>query len=107
MRDELRKIWSLFTSAEKRKAAWMLALVVMMAVFETAGVISIVPFLSVLGRPDVVHENPWLRRAYEFSEAVDVRQFIVILGIGSMVTVVLSSAFKTITLHTLNRFVHL
>src|SRR5690606_34130604 len=99
-------LWSVFTPAEKRKALLMLLLVVLMAAAETVGVLSIMPFLSVLGRPDIIHENPWLHRAYVTLGVADTRSFIIALGIGSIALVVASSAFKTVTQHVINRFVH-
>lgn len=107
MRNTLEKVWSLFTPAEQRKAQWMLALALLMALAETLGVVSIMPFLSVLARPGVVHENPWLERAYSTLGFTDTASFIVALGIVSIVIVITSSVFKTITQHLLNRFVHL
>ncbi len=83
-----------------------LVLVVLMAVAETVGVLSIMPFLSVLGRPETIHENPWLEQIYSGLGFTDTRNFIVTLGIFSIAVVLISSAFKTVTLHILNRFVH-
>ncbi|RYG88545.1 MAG: ABC transporter ATP-binding protein [Alphaproteobacteria bacterium] len=104
---DLSKLWSIFTPAEKRRAVAMLILVVLMAAAETVGVVSIMPFLSLLGRPDIVHENPWLQQAYAAFDFTDTRRFIVALGITSILVVIASSAFKTVTQHVLNRFVHL
>ncbi len=107
MLASLAKIWGVFTLAEKRKAAWMLVLVVLMAMAETLGVLSIMPFLSVLGRPAVIHEHPVLQAAFSRMGFHDERDLILALGLASIVTVVAASAFKTVTLHVLNRFVHL
>lgn len=107
MLESLGKLRSLFTAGEQRKGLWVLALIVCMAMLETVGVISIMPFLSVLGRPHVIYENYWLGRIYEAGHFTDEQSFMVVLGIGSIVLVVGSSLFKTLTLHTLNRFVHL
>ena len=85
----------------------MLALVVMMAMAEAIGVLSIMPFLSVLGRPSVVQENHLLLAAYRRLGLHETRQFILLLGLASIVLVIGSSLFKTVTLHVLNRFVHL
>jgi ABC-type multidrug transport system fused ATPase/permease subunit len=85
----------------------MLALVVLMAMVETLGVLSIMPFLSVLGRPAVIHENAFLSAAYERFNFRGTRDFILALGMASIVLVIASSIFKTITQHVLNRFVHL
>ncbi|ERI52243.1 hypothetical protein N878_05325 [Pseudomonas sp. EGD-AK9] len=107
MIEALGKLWSLFTPVEQRKGLGVLALVVAMAVLETLGVLSIMPFLSVLGRPEIIHENAWLSWVYDAWGYSGERTFIVALGVASIVLVVVSSLFKTLTLHALNRFVHL
>ncbi|WP_417316225.1 ABC transporter ATP-binding protein [Cycloclasticus pugetii] len=102
----LGKLWQLFTPAERYKGLGVMVLIVVMAGLETAGVVSIMPFLSVLGRPEVIHENPWLNRLYETWNFVDERTFIIALGTASIVLVVGSSLCKTFTLYALNSFVH-
>lgn len=102
-----KKVWALFTGSERRKAVVMLVLVVLMAAAETLGVLSIMPFLSVLARPEVVHENRWLQAAYEAFGFHSPRDFIAVLGVASMATVIASALFKTLTLHAVNRFIHL
>lgn len=106
MFNALGKIWAVFTSAEQRKSVLMLVLVTLMAVAETAGVLSIMPFLAVLGRPAVIHENTLLQSVFERFGFHDTRSFIFALGFASIALVVGSSIFKTITLHALNRFVY-
>lgn len=84
----------------------MLCLVILMALTETAGVLSIMPFLSVLARPGIVNEHPVLQAIYIRSGAKDMPEFIFMLGLATMAVVMLSSAIKIIILHLLNRFVH-
>ena len=107
MLNVVKKIWNIFTPAERRKAVRMLVLVVLMAMAETASVLSIMPFLSVLGRPSIIKENNLLLSVYRQLGMADTREFIFLLGFASIALVVGSSVFKTITLHVLNRFVHL
>lgn len=107
MRNTLQKVWQLFTAAEQRKALGMLMLALLMALAETLGVLSIMPFLSVLARPGVIQETPWLHELYTQLDLAQPRSFIMALGLASIVLVIASSAFKTITQHLLNRFVHL
>jgi ABC-type multidrug transport system fused ATPase/permease subunit len=101
------KIWRIFTPPERRKAVGMLALCILMAMAETFGVVSIMPFLSVLARPESAQENPVLRAVYERFAFANLRDFTLALGVFSIVVVIASSAFKTVTLHALNRFMHL
>src|SRR5690242_20919061 len=98
MLRDLAKIRDILTPAERRKAVWMLVLVVLMALAETVGVLSIMPFLSVLGRPAVIHENPWLGAVYEQIGFRSTNRFIFALGLSSITLVIASSAFKTIAL---------
>lgn len=107
MIKDLGKIWAIFTPTERRKSVWMLILVILMAMAETGGVLSIMPFLSVLGRPEVIHENPLLHALYDGFGFDGTRQFIIALGLASITIVLVSSTFKTITLHLMNRFIHL
>ncbi len=101
----LKKLWSILTAQEKHQSIFMLILVCLMAFAETVSVVSIMPFLSVLARPAVVFENYWLHKVYTFFEFTSLQQFIITLGITSIVLVLTSSAFKTLALHTVNRFV--
>ena len=105
--DTLLKIWSLFTPAEKHKAVFMLLLVVIMAGLETIGVLSIMPFLSVIVRPEIIYEKKWLLDIYNFLNFDEVRQFIFALGLMSIFFIVLSSISKTFIYHVINRFIHL
>jgi ABC-type multidrug transport system fused ATPase/permease subunit len=107
MIGNLKRIWAIFTPAEQRKAMWMLLLVLLMAAVEMLGVISVMPFLSVLSRPSVIEENRLLQMAYEYTGFDKPLDFIIALGLVSITLVVGSSAFKAITQHTLSRFVHL
>jgi ABC-type multidrug transport system fused ATPase/permease subunit len=107
MLNVVKKIWNIFTPAERRKAMRMLVLVILMAMAETASVLSIMPFLSVLGRPSIIKENNLLLSVYRQLGMADTREFIFLLGFASIALVIGSSVFKTVTLHVLNRFVHL
>lgn len=103
---DLRKIWALFIPAERRRARLMLLLMIVMAAAETFGVLSIMPFLSVLSRPSIIDSTPWLHATYERLGFHDARDFIFALGLTSITVVVLSSAFKTVTQHAFNRFIY-
>lgn len=106
MLADLGKIWSIFTPTEKREAAWMLVLAVMMAGAETLGVLSVMPFLSVLGRPEVIQENSILHALYARLGFHDSRDFLFAVGLASIAVIIGAATFKTITLYLINRFVH-
>lgn len=102
---DLQKLWGILTPQERRKTIVILALVTVMAMVETGGVISIMPFLAVLARTDVIFENSWLNWAYTTFNFTNSKNFMQALGVLSIAMVVGSSLFKTVILHIVNRFV--
>jgi len=107
MKSDLRKLWAILTPGERRQTWLMMVLTILMALAETVGVVSVMPFLSVLARPDIVQENVALAWLYNRLNFDSDQQFITSLGLASITLVVGSSAFKTVTLHLVNRFTFL
>lgn len=103
----LKQLWRILTPLDKRKVIYVLILVMGMAFIESAGVISIMPFLAVLSNPSVIDTTPVLKQIYEILGASDSKQFIVYLGLISFVVVVFSTVFKIITQYAVNRFSNL
>lgn len=106
MNDTLRKVWAILTPSDRRKSGLMVGLIVLMAFAETVGVVSIMPFLSVLARPNIIHEVSVMKWLYEYFNFDGEAQFIVALGLASVSIVVGSSLFKTFTLHAINRYTY-
>lgn len=102
---DLQKLWSILTPQERRKTIVMLVLIILMAMAETGGVVSIMPFLAVLARTEVIFENSWLNWVYTTFNFTSTKEFMQALGMFSIAMVVGSSLFKTVTLHIVNRFV--
>lgn len=103
----MHKTWGILSPSERRKAIWILPLLMLMAIVETLGVISIMPFLTVLGRPAVIEENVLLRSGYTALGFQSHRDFLIALGLASIAAVIGAALFKTVTLHMVNRFVHM
>lgn len=104
---ELRRVWELVTPEDRSRAVWVMALVVLMALLETAGVLSIVPFLTVISRLDAIGEKPWLQAIYDAMGFEDPVSFAFALGVMTIAFVSFSSGIKVFVQHALNRFVHL
>jgi len=107
MIETLKKIWTIFAPNEQHKAIGILILIALMAALETVGVVSIMPFLSVLGRPQIIHENVYLAELYQHLKMGSEKSFTIALGFSSIALVITSSLFKIIIQHTINRFAHL
>lgn len=104
MLNALKQLWQILTPLDKRKLLLVLALVMIMALIEAAGVVSIMPFLAVLSNPKIIESNAILQTLYDFLSSDTPQQFIMYLGILSLVVVGVSTCVKTLTQYALNRF---
>jgi len=74
----------------------MLVLMVVGALFEAAGVASIIPFISVLSDPSMVTENAWLANVYAWTGMENVEAFTVAMGFLFLVVFFVSLALKAL-----------
>lgn len=107
MLNTLKQLWQILTPLDKRKLLLVLALVMIMALIEAAGVVSIMPFLAVLSNPKTIESNTILKTLYELSSNNTPQQFIMYLGILSLVIVVISTCVKILAQYASNRFSNL
>lgn len=107
MLSSLKQLWQILSPLDKRKVIYVFILVMGMAFIESAGVISIMPFLAVLSNPNVVESNSYLKQLYDFTGAANKQNFILYLGFLSLFVVMCSTAFKIVTQYAVNRFASL
>ena len=107
MLSSLKKLWHILSPLDKRKVIYVFILVMGMAFIESAGVISIMPFLAVLSNPNVVESNYYLKQLYDFTGAANKQNFILYLGFLSLFVVICSTVFKIVTQYAVNRFASL
>lgn len=104
----IKKILDLLDPSERRHAGIVMCMILIMAFLDVLGVASILPFLSVLTRPELVQTNPVLKTLYELVSSVGVEttnQFLFILGLMVFMLLILSLAFKALTSYVQIRFV--
>ena len=100
----LRKILELLSPAERRRLWLVFAGVLVAALLETAGVASILPFLTVIANPNSVQDNEllhWLFTTLGFSS---VNWFLVFLGFLALGAMVLSNAMRALVTWGMLRF---
>nr|WP_272505092.1 ABC transporter ATP-binding protein [Salinibacter ruber] len=79
--------------------------IIVRAVLQVVSVASIMPFLSVASNPESVHEKDYLSWAYEGLGLENTRVFLVVLGVGALVALLLSNAFIVFTTWAMERYV--
>ena len=82
----------------------ILVLILLMAILDTIGLASILPFISVLANPDIIETNDFFRNIYEFSNYENKNQFLIFLGIMVFVLLVISLSVKAVTTYVQLRF---
>lgn len=107
MLDIIYRLWKTLSQLEKRKFVIVLILTILMAFLETLGVISIMPFLAVLSSPNIIQNDQKFHYFYVLLNATSYTNFIIKLGLVSMVLIVLSAIFKVIHSYGTSRFVSL
>ncbi|MFP4285662.1 MAG: ABC transporter ATP-binding protein [Desulfovermiculus sp.] len=105
--NTIKKILSLLTPEERRRAYLLLFMILVMALLDTIGVASIMPFMSVLGNPEVVETNRWLNLVYTKLGFTSPKDFLFFLGLIVFIALVSSIAFKALTQYALLRFTHM
>jgi ATP-binding cassette, subfamily B, bacterial PglK len=99
-----RKSISLLSAREKSRGLIVLILAIVMALFEVAGVASVLPFLSVLANPSLVETNEILNYIYQFSGIKSIQNFLFLLGIGAVITIISAAVVRTLGQYALTRF---
>jgi len=105
-----KKALSMLTFKEKKNGIYILLLCIGMALAEAIGVASIMPFLAVLGSPEMINTNPILNLFYSYTARIGIESpddFLFILGIFSFIVILLSAAFRTYTQYRTNLYIEL
>ncbi|MCS4200391.1 ATP-binding cassette subfamily C protein [Salinibacter ruber] len=102
--DVLRKLFSLLTRRERRNLYILFVAVLLMASLQVASVASIMPFLSVASDPSIIQENEYLRWAYATFGFDDDRSFLITLGLGAFIVLVVSNVFIILTRWAMERY---
>jgi ABC-type multidrug transport system fused ATPase/permease subunit len=100
----LLKAYRLLEPSERRQAWAVLGVVTVMALFDTLGTVSIMPFLAVLANPGLITANltlAWLNGELGFTNA---EGFLIFLGTASFGLLIVSALVRTLGSFLVNRF---
>ena len=102
-----KKIIDSLTPQERDRLIFILIIVLISGLLDVFGVVSIMPFIAVLSKPELVETNTILDSAYKLSQNFGVntiRQFLFVLALFSFLILVFSMAFKALTMYAQLRF---
>ena len=101
------RLFDLLHSIEKRNAILLLLLSLIMALLDTAGLVSILPYLTILSNPDLIESNYMVSNFFSFSKIFGVEnqdQFFLFFGILVFLVFIFSLCFKALTTYAIIRF---
>lgn len=105
-----KKLLYLLTPHETKQALYLLVMMLLMALLEMIGVLSILPFMAILVNTDLIETNIVLNYAFQKSSIFGVetnQEFLFLLGIIFFLILITSLAFKFLTVYTQFRFTSL
>jgi len=103
----IKKYLYILSVRERTYAAILLTMMVILAFLEMAGILSIMPFMTVLLNPEVIETNLILNSVYRHSNIIGIdtrKEFIFLLGIGFFLVLIISILFKLLTNYLQVRF---
>lgn len=107
MLQNLKKLLYFLTPEERKGSSILLSMILIMALLDMIGVVSIMPFMAVLTNPELIQTNNFLNTLFQLLGTFGVQteqQFLFSLGIIVFILLVLSLTFKALTLYVQIRF---
>lgn len=105
----LKKLLFLLNTNERKQAALLLLMILVMALLDMIGVASILPFMTVLTNPTLIETNIFLNSLYEASIRLfgtqNIQEFIFVLGVMVFVLLIISLSFKALTTYIQLRYI--
>ncbi len=106
----LVKALNLLVRQEKYHGVLVMLVVAFMALLDVVGIASVMPFLAVLGNPEMIQSHAALSWLYTHARATGIatpEQFLIALGLTSFCLILISSFFRVFAYYVMNRFIEM
>lgn len=100
----VKQLYDLLETRERWQLGGLAICMVFMAILETVGVASILPFMKVIADPDIINENRWLSSAYHTLNFGSLQSFLMFLGLMVLVAITVNNGFSAMTTWLMFRF---
>ena len=81
----LRRVWAMLTQKERRRAGLLFIGVIINSFVDILGLAAVVPVIGLVINPELIHENAYLARAFEWTSQVGIdteRKFLMFTSIA-------------------------
>ena len=110
MLEVFYKSYKILPVSERRKFVHLQILVIIVALIDAAGVASILPFISILTDPDIIHGSVFLTKIYNFTTSYGVdndQDFLIFSGFSVLSILSLGIILKGTVTYLQFRFVYM
>ncbi len=104
MLKQLKELYSLLTKSQRNKLLRLQILVVVMAFVEIAGVVSIGPFMALVGDLDQIQGEGFIAEIYRFTGLNEPHAFLFWLGVGVLLMLTASALISMFTVWRLSMY---
>ena len=106
----LKILFQLLSHQERRKGYLILVLMTIMAILELFSLVSIMPFLTILAKPELIETDPILNEIYILAGRFGVKSpedFLICLGLGAFFLILFSTAYRAFTTYYINSYIEM
>ncbi len=90
----VKRLQALMNSQERRLSYGLLGLMILTGLVDALGVTSILPFMAVVGNPELIQTNPRLHQLYTAWQFDSINTFLIGLGMAALGIMVFSNALS-------------
>ncbi|WP_202948655.1 ABC transporter transmembrane domain-containing protein, partial [Oceaniovalibus guishaninsula] len=98
-------LWRLLDAGQRWRMVALTVAMVATGLFDLAGIALILPFLAVMGDPQIVFSRPRLARIYELAGFESTFAFLQAMGLTIFAVVIVGIAVRVATFYLINRYV--
>ncbi len=105
--SQLKRLLDLLEAKERRQLYFLLAAITLMGLIDVLGISSVLPFMAVLAKPDVIQSARPLQVVYDYFGFSSTTQFLFFLGVVALVTITATNVFTLLVSRALLRYCYL
>jgi ABC-type bacteriocin/lantibiotic exporter with double-glycine peptidase domain len=106
----VKNIFEVLTYKERKKLTVVLFFVFTSAIMELFGLLSVLPFLAVMGKPSLIKSNYYLNETFSYIELyrkITEIEFLSLLGLISLAVILFSGLLRISSQFLINKFIEL
>lgn len=106
MKDVLSKLWYLFNRSDKYALLLLFVLILFGTVLELLGIGAIIPFITMLAKPEVIEESVYIKFVYDVLKLSSREQFVIVAGVGIVLIYLFKNAYLLFSIYVQTRFLN-